>query len=96
MKTGEFAGVTQLVECHLAKVDVDGSSPFARSKGRNVGSNPTRPERAGRLGGLGHFQFSDGCVAQMVEQLTLNQWVAGSIPATPTTVEDQFAESVQS
>ncbi len=25
------AGVTQLVECNLAKVDVEGSNPFARS-----------------------------------------------------------------
>ena len=28
----EFAGVAQLVEHHLAKVDVEGSNPFARSK----------------------------------------------------------------
>jgi hypothetical protein len=26
-----YAGVTQLVECNLAKVDVEGSNPFARS-----------------------------------------------------------------
>ena len=26
-----YAGVTQLVECNLAKVDVEGSSPFTRS-----------------------------------------------------------------
>ena len=26
------AGVTQLVECNLAKVDVEGSNPFARSR----------------------------------------------------------------
>ena len=26
-----FAGVAQLVEHHLAKVDVEGSNPFARS-----------------------------------------------------------------
>ena len=26
-----IAGVTQLVECNLAKVDVEGSNPFARS-----------------------------------------------------------------
>lgn len=26
-----LAGVTQLVECNLAKVDVEGSSPFTRS-----------------------------------------------------------------
>ena len=28
----KFAGVAQLVEHHLAKVDVEGSNPFARSK----------------------------------------------------------------
>ena len=28
---GCIAGVTQLVECNLAKVDVEGSNPFARS-----------------------------------------------------------------
>ncbi len=27
-----YAGVTQLVECNLAKVDVEGSNPFTRSK----------------------------------------------------------------
>jgi hypothetical protein len=27
----QIAGVTQLVECNLAKVDVEGSNPFARS-----------------------------------------------------------------
>ena len=32
-ENGRFAGVTQLVECHLAKVVVEGSSPFARSVG---------------------------------------------------------------
>ena len=32
-----IAGVTQLVECNLAKVDVEGSNPFARSKGVRAG-----------------------------------------------------------
>ena len=31
VKTNAFAGVAQLVEHHLAKVDVEGSNPFARS-----------------------------------------------------------------
>ena len=31
------AGVTQLVECNLAKVDVEGSNPFARSTPYNKG-----------------------------------------------------------
>ena len=30
-KSPVYAGVTQLVECNLAKVDVEGSNPFARS-----------------------------------------------------------------
>ena len=30
-----YAGVAQLVEHHLAKVDVEGSNPFARSIKRN-------------------------------------------------------------
>jgi hypothetical protein len=32
-----FAGVAQLVEHHLAKVDVEGSNPFARSNFLTVG-----------------------------------------------------------
>ena len=31
-----LAGVAQLVEHHLAKVDVEGSNPFARSIKRNL------------------------------------------------------------
>jgi hypothetical protein len=31
-KTFRLAGVTQLVECDLAKVDVAGSNPVSRSK----------------------------------------------------------------
>ena len=31
-----IAGVTQLVECNLAKVDVEGSNPFARSNGEGI------------------------------------------------------------
>ena len=31
VKALNFAGVAQLVEHHLAKVDVEGSNPFARS-----------------------------------------------------------------
>jgi hypothetical protein len=30
------------------------------------------------------FGWDGGCIAQLVEQLTLNQRVAGSSPATPT------------
>ena len=53
------ANLAQLVEHHLAKVDVEGSSPLVRS-------------------------ISYGGVAQLVEQVTLNHWVHGSSPCTPT------------
>ncbi len=33
MLKGHYAGVTQLVECNLAKVDVAGSNPVSRSIG---------------------------------------------------------------
>ena len=32
VKSEDSAGVTQLVECHLAKVDVESSNLFSRSK----------------------------------------------------------------
>lgn len=39
------ACITQLVECYLAKVNVEGSSPFARSRsGGNTGSSLVRLE----------------------------------------------------
>jgi hypothetical protein len=34
VKSKTSAGVTQLVECHLAKVDVESSNLFSRSKGK--------------------------------------------------------------
>ena len=51
-----------MVELHLAKVAVEGSTPFARSI----------------------LFFFHGSVAQLVEQLTLNQRVWGSNPHAPT------------
>ena len=57
--------LSSVVELHLAKVDVEGSNPLARS---NFGS-----------------------IAQLVEQLTLNQWVVGSNPPTPTIFADASA-----
>jgi hypothetical protein len=39
-----IAGVTQLVECNLAKVDVEGSNPFARSNEVRAGEPPQFPE----------------------------------------------------
>ena len=68
--TFSYASVTQLVECHLAKVIVEGSNPFARS---------IFLLRSGFR--TGHH----GSVAQLVEQLTLNQRVQGSSPCTSTT-----------
>ncbi len=41
-----LAGVTQLVECNLAKVDVEGSSPFTRSP--LLGSPPNNGDECGR------------------------------------------------
>jgi hypothetical protein len=51
-------------------------------------------ERGGKTGqgrgallenaGRGRFPDGGGCIAQLVEQLTLNQRVTGSSPVTPT------------
>ncbi len=41
--TLRFAGVTQLVECNLAKVDVAGSNPVSRSKKFPILSELTAP-----------------------------------------------------
>ena len=41
------AGVTQLVECNLAKVDVAGSNPVSRSKKRSADLNSTTIESCG-------------------------------------------------
>ncbi len=38
--------------------------------------------------------FGDGCVAQLVEQLTLNQRVQGSNPCTPTNDFSHLAETI--
>src|SRR3989442_158896 len=37
-----------------------------------------------RAGGVMRLSSWDGCIAQLVEQLTLNQRVVGSSPTTPT------------
>ena len=63
------ANLAQLVEHHLAKVDVEGSSPLVRS-------------------------ISYGGVAQLVEQVTLNHWVHGSSPCTPTIKEKSADGSI--
>ena len=33
---------------------------------------------------IGNIYDGPGCIAQLVEQLTLNQWVQGSSPCAPT------------
>ncbi len=35
----------------------------------------------------GHIGLTHGCIAQLVEQLTLNQWVWGSSPHAPTKIQ---------
>ena len=62
------ANLAQLVEHHLAKVDVEGSSPLVRS--------------------------NYGGVAQLVEQVTLNHWVHGSSPCTPTIQKSKIGRKV--
>jgi hypothetical protein len=62
-----------VVELHLAKVVVEGSNPFARSN---------------------YFcqsfaVYHDGSVAQLVEQLTLNQRVRGSSPRASTSLRSE-------
>ena len=66
--------VAQLVEPRIVIPAVAGSSPVV---------HPTFPVAEARLGSVfaGGFQ---GPLAQLVEQLTLNQLVVGSIPTRPT------------
>jgi hypothetical protein len=63
--------LSSVVERHLAKVRVEGSNPLARSILFLV---------------IAVSRSSGGSVAQLVEQLTLNQRVQGSSPCAPTTV----------
>ena len=64
-----------MVECHLAKVKVAGPNPVSRSN-RNgsplhkVSDDDRKIAYSSRYAPL----------AQLVEQLTLNQWVPGSNP----------------
>ncbi len=64
-----MVGVAQLVELRIVVPAVVGSSPIA---------HPTHLRRRGEL------LHGHGPLAQLVEQLTLNQRVAGSNPARPT------------
>ena len=59
-----------MVELYLAKVDVEGSNPLARS--------------------ISVY----GSIAQLVEQLTLNQWVVGSSPTAPTIISHDIFLSI--
>ncbi len=61
-----------MVECNLAKVDVAGSNPVSRSIFVFDGMGVTAH-------GCG-----SGPLAQLVEQVTLNHKVVGSIPSRPT------------
>ena len=72
-----------MVELHLAKVAVEGSNPFARSSLRNerLRRSLATAWHASR-GVTGRF-FCGG-VAQLAEQLTLNQRVRGSNPCAST------------
>lgn len=54
------AGVAQLVECNLAKVDVEGSSPFTRSK-HSLDLSPSRCYISIMEQLVIYFTASDGC-----------------------------------
>jgi hypothetical protein len=68
--------VAQLVEPRIVIPVVVGSSPIVHPKSYN-GARPDRPER--------RTMRDRGLLAQLVEQLTLNQLVIGSSPIRPTT-----------
>ena len=59
-----------MVECHLAKVKVAGPNPVSRSI----------PKLATMTATSCVFVAKNAPLAQLVEQLTLNQWVPGSNP----------------
>ena len=57
----------------------------ARSLMRGAGAGQNRPGRyEARLGRAGVQNLAAGRIAQLVEQLTLNQRVQGSNPCAPT------------
>ena len=64
--------VAQLVESRIVIPAVAGSSPVV---------HPNSPDT---MGDAGSCEVCIGPLAQLVEQLTLNQLVVGSIPTRPT------------
>ena len=78
-----------MVECHLAKVEVAGSSPVSRSIFKQnygqcnmrvsyIGNTPAF--QAGKVGSIPTTRSNYAGLAQLVEHLTLNQGVQGSNP----------------
>ena len=67
--------VAQLVEPRIVIPAVAGSSPVV---------HPT-PKAVAKVGAVHCLNRFYGPLAQLVEQLTLNQLVVGSIPTRPTT-----------
>ena len=78
-----------MVECHLAKVEVAGSSPVSRSilnanygqynmRVSYIGNTPAF--QAGKVGSIPTTRSNYAGLAQLVEHLTLNQGVPGSNP----------------
>ena len=78
-----------MVECHLAKVEVAGSSPVSRSIFKQnygqcnmrvsyIGKTPAF--QAGKVGSIPTTRSNYAGLAQLVEHLTLNQGVQGSNP----------------
>ena len=86
--------VAQLVEPRIVIPAVVGSSPIVHptlSTPGEVLSGPALASQADRMnnarpaGWTGRYRSQeDGPLAQLVEQLTLNQLVVGSIPTRPT------------
>lgn len=73
--TQSFLGITQLVECFLWEEEVVGSSPAALTK-THVRYTHTISDITGYLNRQPYSH-----VAQLVEQLAVNQQVEGSIPS---------------
>jgi hypothetical protein len=80
MRVRTMVDVAQLVEPRIVIPAVVGSSPIVHPT-RCVAASVLAESRRGRADGKLVF----GPLAQLVEQLTLNQLVVGSIPTRPTT-----------
>ena len=91
-----MVGVAQLVEPRVVIPVVVGSSPIvhpnqgpagasSRALAGKDGAGKGATFAGGRKGRRPFLLLNDGPLAQLVEQLTLNQLVVGSIPTRPTT-----------